>query len=196
MDILPTSNQSSLRVLSSIPESTFPKFVKCVFGMLTREEKYMGGGPIEGIEGDCGGKEITAKAHSALTSTIIAFVRTSSTSESFTQYLEDVPLPPPQIASVVSFYSQCYAPLRSLLSHTGTLPNLSNSSKDTMVGFDWRLDYRVRSSGTGENVPVFLCRFRVVDNGGNERVEEMEVGLSGMKDILYKVKQANKALQG
>ena len=39
----------------------------------------------------------------------------------------------------------------------------------------------MRSSGTGENVPVFLCRFRVVDNGGNERVEEMEVGLSGMK---------------
>ncbi|GMH66903.1 hypothetical protein TrRE_jg2801, partial [Triparma retinervis] len=137
----------------------------------------------------------------ALTSTIIAFARSSSSSESLTQYLEDVPLPSPLITSISTFYTQCYEPLRSLLSHTGILhkPSSSNTNangKDAMVGFDWRLDYRVRSSGTGENVPVFLCRFRLVDNSGKERVEEMEVGLSGMKDIMYKVNQANKALMG
>ena len=63
------------------------------------------------------------------------------------------------------------------------------------MGVDWRLDYRVRSSGTGENQPVFLVRLRLKDERGRETVEEMECSLAGMKDLLYKVKQGTASLQ-
>jgi hypothetical protein len=71
----------------------------------------------------------------------------------------------------------------------------SSFGKKTLVNFDWRLDYRVRSSGAGENLPVFLCKFRLIGNDGVEVEEEIECNASAMKDMLFKVTQASEQMR-
>ena len=129
-----------------------------------------------------------------LTTLFLTYTRLSQTSDQLTQFLEDLTLPPLLVSLCVEAYKETRVHLIPLLKKTGLGPEFRVGRK--LLGFDYSIIYRVRSSGTGENVPVFLCRFRIMDvKVGGEVEEMMELGLGEMKDMLWKVRQANMALK-
>ena len=127
-------------------------------------------------------------AHGGLLMVVTELVRSNASGEELQQILEDAPVDDSsRVAMATTAYNEYKPVIREILMNTGDF------GTKKLVGFDWRLDYRVRSSGAGENTSVFLCRFRLMDEDGLETEEEMECDLSGMKNLLYKLNQATAA---
>ncbi|GMH75717.1 hypothetical protein TrST_g3062 [Triparma strigata] len=181
---------SSLSQSSSLDLGTFNALVVIVSKMLCREEKYLDSEVrVKKLVEEGGDEALLTSLHSSLTCLLTLLSSQNSPPDVLTQLLEDLPLPPSHITSLVSTYTSSLPLIRSGLTNTTTFANRR------LINFAWRLDYRVRSSGASMNEPVFLCNFRTVDNEGVEREEEIECGIAGVKDMLFKVGQAGEVLK-
>ena len=156
--------------------------------MLTRDPRYLA--EDNGITSlyEKEGEENVKKGHSGLIIVITELAKSNITLELITVGLEDLAFSQSKIDVFLNMYSLTVGTLRECLSNVG------GTGKKQCIGFDWRLDYRVRSSTTSENQPVFLVRLKLKDGKGVESEEEMECDLAGMKDMLFKVEKAESCL--
>jgi len=64
-----------------------------------------------------------------------------------------------------------------------------------LVDVEWRLDYHIRSSGTGvENVPVYLVALQTKGADGSIESQKLTLSQEQMLDFLATVKDANKQI--
>ena len=164
--------------------------MKYTLGMLTRDPRYLQDDKnIEELYGK-ESEETVKKAHSGLIIILTDFAKSNITLEMITVVLEELMFPQNKIDMFLKMYSLTVGTLRECLSNIGGGKNLNKH----LIAFDWRLDYRVRSSTTSENQPVFLIRLTLKDSAGVESEEEMECDLAGMKDMLFKIEKAEGCL--
>ena len=137
--------------------------------MLTRQEKYLDTDFHLAKLSETSGTSKTEllSCHGSLTTTITMLASQNSPPDILQQLLEDLSLPSSHITSLSNSYTSSLPLVRS------SLQNIETFTNSRLINFNWRLDYRVRSSGAGENEPVFVCNFKVVDNQGNETDEEV-----------------------
>ncbi|GMI29441.1 hypothetical protein TeGR_g11026 [Tetraparma gracilis] len=183
---------SLLTSLDSLSAPGYKAVVKSVFGLLSRDPKHLGNdSSISSLHSsESGGAAAVNDAHGGLLTLVTELARCNCSPDQLQQLLEDASLTDPdRVALAVAAYTQCKDGIRETLRNTGDFGDKK------MVGFDWRLDYRVRSSGAGENTSVFLCKFRLMDQKGVESSEEMECDMAQMKDLLYRLNQGVKAAE-
>ena len=187
-------DKQTLGLLSSIndlSDAHFSSLLKHVFGYLCRNPNYLTSSlPASLISSDPSAASAITRSESGLLLVISDFARQNAGPEALKSVFEEVPLSSGRSSSLSDAYAQCLPLLRTCLINVG-----GEFGGLSLVAFDWRLDYRVRSSGTGENVPVFMTRFTLKDERGEETVREVECSLASMKDMLYKVQQATTGIK-
>ncbi|GMH81871.1 hypothetical protein TL16_g09070 [Triparma laevis f. inornata] len=169
--LISSSAASILKTASNLDLGTFNELVQIVIGLLTRSPKHLDATSSLSKLSSTSGTSISelTSIHSSLTTLITILSSQNSPPDVLQQLLEDLTLPSSHISSLSSLYTLSLPLIRSSLQNTSTF------SDSRLINFGWRLDYRVRSSGAGENEPVFICCFKVVDNEGNEREEEVRL---------------------
>ena len=144
--------------------------------------------PSAGIKDEATALSVKA-AYSALCAFIIEAVRGDTPTSSLQSSLDDAGFSSSAINTFLSLYSQHKQDILDVLNVTAfKLPKI--------VGLDWRLDYKICSSGTGTDLlPQYFITIEVEEPNGTHRNIEFSASWTELQDLLWRVRDASKQVE-